>query len=224
MLAGVLAVNAFAAQVTLDISGGVNGTLQDVSATFPEGVTSSAGIEFNIAPSSGPNYWDALLDASSNPRQLAVNVNLTGVTHLYSLVNTRGGVPGLPTLASVTLFATDSSIFTVELEGDNDIRSYSPGGGTDTINGTVPVTAGSWGTVNWFTDGGGLRLDALIIALPSDWSTKTLGFILYEDNGDDLTQRMFVSGVTADVATPEPATVSLVAGAALVMIGLRKRA
>lgn len=227
LLAGLIAASAFGAQVTLDISGGVNGTLQDLTGVFPEGTITNAGITFAITPSTGHNYWNAIL-SSDEPPQLAVPVNLTGVTHIYSLINTVMGVSGPPALASVTLFATDSSFLTFNLLGDSDFRSYADGIYTNTINNSFPTLPGTYGTVNWFSgnDGVDVRLDALVLALPSEWSSKTLSLIMFEDDGANDTQRIFVSGVTAETAdtpTPEPATFSLVLGAGLVALGLRRR-
>ena len=55
--------------------------------TFPQGNLTFAGIPFYI-PESGDNYWNSYYQSGPNPRTLSIDVEITGVIEVHTLINT----------------------------------------------------------------------------------------------------------------------------------------
>ena len=169
----------------------------------PTGMTTLGGVPFDIkSNNSGYQAWNAYLAANEGTGQvsLTTNVNVYGVTNVYTLINTFWGPPGPDAYTSLIFTGSDGATYTKPLIGLDDIRDYN---GTAPFNGTT--------TVNVFSgpDIGGITgvLDMQRITLPPAFANQTLTTIELVDNGARGLSRAILDGVT--VQTPEPSTVVL---------------
>lgn len=184
---------------TIDLAPHANRRLQAVGFgavnQLPEGDVTLGGIGFAI-PVGGNNVWTGAAATGSNPRILDVAVNATGVTKVYTLINTLWGERATGARASITFYGSTGTVYAVELDGNNHIRDYLWNTWTNTINGTS--------TVNVFTAGSGqgvgstnqVRLDMQTFQLPAAFAKETLTKIRITDWGGTNDQRLIVSGIT----------------------------
>jgi hypothetical protein len=191
----------------------------------PTGVTTLGGIPFDIRSNNASDQaWNAdIANTGSGQVSITMNVNVYGVTNVYTLINTFAGQPGPNSYASLIFTGAGGASYTKSLIGNIDIRDYNHGGGwTDFINGTT--------TTNVFRDtdiydNPGV-LDMQNIALPSAFASQTLTTIELVDNGGLGIQRVILDGVTvASSPTPETSTLALlgVGAAGLLVYGWRRR-
>ncbi len=189
----------------------------------PVGVTTLGGIPFNIiSNANGKEAWAAGVAAAGLPgtQSITMNMNVFGVTDVYTLINTWWGQPG--TYASLVFTGTGGASYTKDLYGDLDIRDYNQDGWVNSINGTT-TTEVFTGTSNWGAEG---RLDMQHVILPSEFASQSLLSIELVDVGQNGVQRTVLDGVTvySNVqSVPEPTSMALLGLASLGGIGLRLR-
>jgi len=170
------------------------------------------GVPFDIADVGGNNGWNSHLDGGdgSDVRSLTIPVgDVYGVIEADVLLGTYWGEKTTGTYASLIFEATDGTTFTVELDGESELRDYQTSGFADIINGIT--------TTEVLTDGN-RRVDMTKIILPDAWSSLTLASITLEDRGYNGLQRTFLTGLTVAAAIPEPSTFVL-AGLGLLALG-----
>ena len=118
-------------------------------------------------------------NGGSGQETLSIDVNVYGVTNVYTLINTFYGVSG--TYASLVFTGSNGASYTKDLYGNIDIRDYNAGAHwwASTINGTTTTNVFT-GTDIWGYPG---VLDMQNITLPSEFANQTLTSIQLIDNG-----------------------------------------
>jgi len=197
----------------------------------PAGQVTLGGIPFNILPPSQNNSWTSEVDTTLGVRSaqtMALSVNITGATAVYTLINTSWGVPDTVT-DSLTFVSSDGFSFTTNLTAGTDIRDWLNNTSDpycNTINGTTTVQV--WAGVQNGVGGQEGHIDMQTIALPNGFASRTLVQIILTDGGvtgnDDGVyshqvgaQRAFLYGVTAAVV-PEPASLTLMMAGVLLLL------
>lgn len=184
------------------------------------GPTTLGGVPFDIVISGASDGWNAFGATGSN-RSLTLAVNKQSVVRADLLLGTYWGEQTPGTFASVLFQASDGSMFTVELDGNFELRDYQQGGHANLINGTSTTEV---------VTSGNQRVDKTMIVLPDSWASKFLTSITIRDfgangEGADNFQRLFVNGVTVATAqVPEPATASLGLLALAALVRRQRRA
>ena len=183
----------------IDLAPYANRRLQSVGygavSKFPEGTLTLGGIPFTI-PVGGNNVWTGAAAKGLNPRALDVAVNATGVTRVYTLINTLWGERDAGARASITFFGSAGTVYTVQLNGNEQIRDYLWNTWTNAINGTSTVNVFTAGSGQGIGPGNQVRLDMQKFILPDVFATQTLKTIRFSDWGGDNYQRLIVSGIT----------------------------
>ena len=211
---------------TIDFSDGFNHRLQSINPDFPSGNLELGNVPFDI-PNTTNNIWHSRFASGPNPRTLTVDVGLFGVTEVHTLINTFWGKSA--GLASIEFHGSDDAYYKKTLYGNSDIRDWNQSPSTNRINNTT--------TVEVFSDPRGpletpARLDKQLIDLPVTFNDEELSTIIFKDWGDTASQRIFVSGITAGIATdnkeptpiPEPSNIlALISLIGLSPIFLKKR-
>jgi hypothetical protein len=145
-------------------------------------------------------------------------LNLTKVTAVYTAMDSEWGQTiGNGAFASVTL-GFSGGTYTVDIMGDQDIRDYNSWNWTNTV--TYP------NAVNFWNDGSlGQRLDAQQILVPAAFQSQTLQYIIVNDGGDHVVQRLLLSAITVATVSsqPEPGTIASMLGGIALLIAWRKR-
>ena len=183
--------------VTVGFSTFHNSRLQDMSAEYPEGDVILASIPFSI-PTGGNNMWSSSY-SDPNPHQIDISVGVSGVSKVYTLINSAWGQDvSKGSFAAIEFYGSDGAFLGKDLYGNADIRDYYSGNWTNSINGTT--------TINVFkTSNGQFRLDMQTIDLPDDFLSQTLETIRVIDTGGQNIQRIFLAGITVEsVAPAEP--------------------
>jgi formylglycine-generating enzyme len=132
---------------------------------------------------------------------LTIDVNVNGVTNVWTLINTWGGQPGPTAYAWLVCTGSGGATYTKNLVGGVDIRDYNAGSFQNDINGTTTVNVFACPDDNWGVPG---RLDMQSIALPSEFASQTLVSIQLVDNGDAGFQRVILDGVTVSSLPCDP--------------------
>ncbi len=197
----------------------------DAAINLLGGVQVLGGVPFDlVGPTTGNNTWNAYGATGSN-RQVTIPVTPKGqVAEVDLILGTYWGeqVPG--TFASLLFTATDGSTFTVELDGNSELRDYQIGNHANQINGIT--------TTQVYTrpDNPIMHADVTRVVLPDDWWGKTLASVTVRDfgangQGSDGFQRVFIAGLTL-VEVPEPSSVVLLTfgAAGLALVASRRRA
>ncbi len=224
------------------------------SGLLPDAPTGSAtlgGIPFNIASNGAGNQaWNGAVAAGGAPNgsnggpgteSITMDVNVYGITNVYTLINTWWGQAGPNCYAWLTFTGSSGATYTKDLVGNVDIRDYNNGLNANSINGTT-TTCEYWVPLDGFGNGAPARLDVQDIVLPSDFATQSLTSIQLVDNGGPLFQRVVLDGVTVSTesvvpvpvpeggtgpgpSTPEPSTIVLLGIGAVSMMAYawRKR-
>jgi len=185
---------------TVDLSEFHNSRLQDIRAEYPEGDVTLGTIPFSIS-TGGNNIWSSNY-SDPNPHQIDISVGISGVSKVYTLINTDWGQNSSKgSFAAIEFYGSEGASFKKELYGNVDIRDWQSGGWTNSINETT--------TINVFKSSDGqFRLDMQTIDLPDDFLSQTLEMIRVIDTGGQNLQRIFLAGIT--VESVEPAEVPVV--------------
>jgi hypothetical protein len=168
----------------------------------PVGVVSLGGVPFNIASNAlGNEAWHADIAAGGNPGvvSMTANVNVYGVTNVFSLINTWEGQPPPTAYAWFVFTGSAGTVYTNFLVGGVNIRDYNGGPWENVVTSSNTFNVFDCLDDNWGNPG---RLDMQEIALPSAFATQTLLSIQLVDNGGPDLQRTVLDGLT--VQTPIP--------------------
>ncbi len=162
----------------------------------PTGNVTLGGVPFNIkSNASGNQAWAAGTAANYGAGQesVTINVNVFGVTNVYTLINTWWGRTGPSSYAALTFTGSGGATYTKNLIGGSDIRDYNTDPNSNTINGTTTTNV-----FNVASDVRGQpgRLDMQQIALPAAFATQTLTTVTLVDTGGTLLQRTILDGIT----------------------------
>lgn len=175
-----------------------NGRLQTLlyaGNEYPCGDILLGKVPFQI-PASGPNWWHASNASGTNPKILSVDVNIFGVSELYTLINLYWGVHGDSTKATVQCIGTKDS-FSIPLFTGRHLRDF------DYLGTVYENDIDSGITSEVYNNGSGQRLDCQRLVLPSHFLNDTLKTVRFIDNGDENVQRFFLYGLTVKYQTKE---------------------
>jgi len=151
-----------------------------------------------------------------NPHQIDISVGVSGVSKVYTLINSDWGQDvSKGSFAAIEFYGSDGAFFGKDLYGNVDIRDWKSGNWTNSINGTT--------TTNVFQSSGGqFRLDMQTIDLPDDFLSQTLETIRVIDTGGQTFQRIFLAGITVECVAPaEVPEYSVVIGLKMVAGGAK---
>ena len=154
-------------------------------STFPSGSQSLGGVPFAI-PTGPNNYWSGAVagNCGSGIVSLTVPVGVSGVSSVFTLLNTFRGQAGPNAGLYITFTGSGGATATQPLVGDVNVRNYNSGGYTSTINNTS--------TIQVWTNGEGQRLDRQEYILPAAFSSQVLTSVTITDTGSyDLSRAMF---------------------------------
>ncbi|RLJ01815.1 MAG: hypothetical protein DRP11_03845, partial [Candidatus Aenigmatarchaeota archaeon] len=173
-----------------------NSRLQDICAEYPEGDVILGSIPFSI-PTGGNNMWSSRY-SDPNPHQIDISVGVSGVSKVYTLINSDWGQDvSKGSFAAIEFYGSDGAFFRKDLYGNVDIRDWQSGNWTNSINGTT--------TTNVFQSSGGrCRLDMQTIDLPDDFQSQTLETVRVIDTGGQTFQRIFLAGITVEAGAEVP--------------------
>jgi hypothetical protein len=186
-IAFTAAASARAGEVTVDISGlanepwtyvGPNDFLIINGSTFPTGNQNFGGVPFSI-PTSPNNYWAAGAAANFGPGtvSLTIPVGVSGVTSVFTLLNTMWGFAGPQAYLFITFNGSNGATATRPLVGNVRVRDYNNDGNTNTINNTT--------TVQVWDNGLGQRLDRQEYILPAAFASQVLNSVTITDTGNE---------------------------------------
>lgn len=191
-------------QLTDDIrtwgDGGLYAPLFPSSQTF-------AGVPFSLQlDSSGHDVFEGV--AVPGVQQVTINVGVTGVTDVYTLINTAYGVMNAE-VGSITFNGSAGATYTVKLvEGDN-VRDHLVNVYVNTTTADY-VTHDVYGTDDNLT----AHLDMQDFKLPDAFKTQKLSTIVFSSTGGDSQGNPFLAGLTV-LSTNSPALGGTVTGAGL---------
>jgi hypothetical protein len=204
----VMGTNSHAYEfIPVDISSVSNGKLQDAypgptcGIALPDSLTGDRyfdGIPFRI-PIAGLNYWNSYLVPGPNPRSIDVPMGINRVSRVHALMGSYWGQPGPDVYAIIECFGAAGAYHRENLVGNDDIRDYNQDYFTNFINGVTTIEVASYRSF-----GSGQRLDKMSIELPGDFGILTA--IRLTDSGGDDVQRIFIAGITCEIAATTMAT------------------
>ncbi|HTQ40770.1 MAG TPA: hypothetical protein VMJ32_17240 [Pirellulales bacterium] len=187
--------------------GQVANELNNRIPNMPEGMQTLGGVPFDLLPKMGKNSWNAAVGTTVGIRStqtMVLPVNIYGATAVDTLINTSQGVAEATTV-SLTFVCSDGTTHTSRLKEGEDIRDWYDGEYVNAINekSTVRVFDGV-AAAEGAPHG---RIDMQTVALPKEFASRTLAYIILIDtgvtgNGDVqysksvLAQRAFINGVT----------------------------
>jgi hypothetical protein len=191
------AASAHAGEMPIDISAQVNLLWTSPfcdnaivnGSTFPSGSQNFGGVPFAI-PSSPNNYWSPLADnCGSGVASVTIPVGVSGVTSVFTLLNTFRGEAGPAAELFVTFTGSAGATATQPLVGNVNVRNYNPPGYTGAINNTS--------TIQVWDNGLGQVLDRQEYILPSAFASQVLTSVTITDTGSYEDSRAILSGLTA---------------------------
>jgi hypothetical protein len=176
-----------AGEIPIDLSGlanepwtyvGPNDFLIINGSTFPTGAQNFGGVPFAI-PSGPNNYWAAAAAANfgSGTVSLTIPVDVSGVTSVFTLLNTMWGWAGPNAYLFITFTGSNGATETVPLVGNVNVRDYNNDGNTNTIDNTS--------TTQVWDNGLGQRLDRQEYILPAAFASQTLASVTITDTGNE---------------------------------------
>ena len=194
--------SARAGEIPIDISGlanepwtyvGPNDFLIINGSTFPAGSQNLGGVPFFI-PTGPNNYWGAGAAADFGPGavSLTIPVGVSGVTSVFTLLNTMWGHAGPQVYLFITFNGSGGATVTHALVGNLNVRDYNNDGNTNSIDNTT--TAQVW------DNGLGQRLDRQEYILPAAFASQVLTSVTITDTGNEGEgtngSRAIFSGIT----------------------------
>lgn len=225
-IAAILAASASAALADFQVididshrNGGRDNTLLANGGNLPIGNQTFAGVPFDMG--GGPSLSDPLayyahVDAGgiSGTVVEAFDINVFGVTDVYTLMSTFWGQAGPNAYISVTFNGSAGASASFLLVGNVDIRDYN-------FNPTYTTLINGTTTVEVFNNGQGQHVDRQQFALPAAFASQTLTQMIITDTGGPNFQRMFMTGLTVETI-PAPAGLALL-GMGLAAAARRRR-
>ncbi len=201
IIAVAFAVSARAGEIPIDVSSLVNepwtfsegGVGITNGNTFPTGARNFGGVPFAI-PTGPNNYWLGAAAADFGPGtvSLTIPVGVSGVTSVFTLLNTMWGQFGPQAFLFVTFKGSSGVSATMPLVGNVNVRDYNNDGGDNSINNTSTVQA--------WTNGLGQRLDRQEYILPAAFASQVLTSVTITDTGNQppalLPSRAIFSALT----------------------------
>jgi len=181
------AVSARAGEIPIDIGGlvnepwtytGPNDFLIINGSTFPIGNQNFGGIPFAI-PTGPNNYWAGAAAADFGPGVVALTipVGVSGVTSVFTLINSMWGEAGPQAYLYITFTGSGGATLTQPLVGNVNVRDYNNDDNTNTIDNTS--------TVQVWDNGLGQRLDRQEYVLPAEFASQALTSITITDGGNE---------------------------------------
>jgi len=231
----VLLASAGAAQQTqLDLVPNFNDQLSGYccsSFLYPtSGTLTNLGVTFSMASDPGMNS-DAWRGEFATNRTFNLPIGVSGLTNVYTLINTRFGFAGDPsdrTTAQASLtFNFSGGSWTEYLFGCYNVRDHNPFGYSASCwqhNGAAPTGSNAQQFAS-FDDQGSLPVvfDMQTWNI-SAFSGQTLNSIDFTDYGPGI-NTIFLRAVTVEAPTtiPEPSTFALLAVGVFALVGARAR-
>lgn len=169
------------------------------------GLQTRNGFTFDFGVAGGPNTLRFSRTApfsgiqTTGTQTVVVGTNLYGVDVIRTLINTEWGRSGPTSFASIRFIGDGDGDYTVNLVGNVDIRDFSQGPFTNSINNTTTTV---WFNDGQFGNGVNQRLDMQTFDLPDTFLDENLVQIVFTDTGGTAFQRMLVSGISASVGNP----------------------
>lgn len=212
-IVAILAASASAALADFQIididshrNGGRDNTLLANGGNLPIGNQTFAGVPFDMGggPSlSDPWAYYAHVDAGGNVGAVSetFDINVFGVTDVYTLMSTFWGAPGPNSFVSVTFNGSDGAVATFNLVGNVDLRDYN-------FNPTYTTVINGTTTIEVFNNGQGQHVDRQQFTLPAAFASQTLTTMVLTDTGQPNFQRVFMTGLTVEYI-PAPAGLAL---------------
>ena len=147
-------------------------------STFPTGNQSFGGVPFSI-PTGPNNYWGAgaAADFGSGAVSLTIPVGVSGVTSVFTLLNTMWGFAGPQAYLFITFNGSSGATVTQPLVGNVNVRDYNNDGNTNAINNIT--------TVQVWDNGLGQRLDRQEYILPAAFASQVLDSVTITDTGNE---------------------------------------
>jgi len=164
--------------------GGINN-----GGTFPSGNQNFGGVPFAI-PTGPNNYWNGGVAANcgSGTVSLTIPVGVTGVTSVFTLLNTMWGQAGPNAYLFITFKGSAGASVTEPLVGGVNVRDFNNDGYQNTINNTS--------TTQGWTNGEGQRLDRQEYVLPAEFLNQELIDVTITDTGNEVFSRAIFSALT----------------------------
>lgn len=212
-IVAILAASASAALADFQVididshrNGGRDNTLLANGGNLPIGNQTFAGVPFDMGggPSlSDPWAYYAHVDAGGNVGAVSetFDINVFGVTDVYTLMSTFWGAPGPNSFVSVTFNGSDGAVATFNLVGNVDLRDYN-------FNPTYTTVINGTTTIEVFNNGQGQHVDRQQFTLPAAFASQTLTTMVLTDTGQPNFQRVFMTGLTVEYI-PAPAGLAL---------------
>jgi uncharacterized protein (TIGR03382 family) len=225
-IVAILAASASAALADFQIididshrNGGRDNTLLANGGNLPIGNQTFAGVPFDMGggPSlSDPWAYYAHVDAGGNVGAVSetFDINVFGVTDVYTLMSTFWGAAGPNSFVSVTFNGSDGAVATFNLVGNVDLRDYN-------FNPTYTTVINGTTTIEVFNNGQGQHVDRQQFTLPAAFASQTLTTMVLTDTGQPNFQRVFMTGLTVEYI-PAPAGLALL-GMSLAAAARRRR-
>jgi hypothetical protein len=126
-------------------------------------------------------------------RQPDLPVGVSGVTSVFTLLNTFRGEAGPDPYLYVTFTGSGGATATRPLVGGVNVRNYNSGGYTSTIDNTS--------TIQVWTDGEGQRLDRQEYVLPAAFASQVLTSVIITDTGSYDLSRAMLSALTVSTCS-----------------------